>query len=168
MPATGATSGQPTSPALACPTAPPAASTAKPTASPPQDRRRLAAGESAVRAEVCAAQAEAGNVILLDDTPCRRWIEEWTNWSPSRPPVRSVDATPGALNKLAKGFSAVPVTGGGGSSGSQRPGTQRPGSGGANAQMAELARASGLRGGTSGGGLPGMPGGSLQGMPGGL
>lgn len=119
-----------------------------------------------VRAEPFAAQAEAGNVILIEPSGKNHWIEAYLDELESFPDgdADQVDATSGAFNKLIAGASSVPVTTGSGSApgaaqqATSSPGQDRPAGGLPGGLM-------GLPGGRNG--LFGVPGGGLMGMGGG-
>lgn len=70
-------------------------------------------GEKRVRAEPFAAQAEAGNVILVEN-PLRHWLDEYLDELIGFPEglADQVDASSGAFNKLTEGNTASPVTSG--------------------------------------------------------
>jgi predicted phage terminase large subunit-like protein len=65
-----------------------------------------------VRAEPFAAQAEAGNVILVEPPPNRNWLGAYLDELEAFPEgdADQVDATSGAFNKLTEGNTSVPVT----------------------------------------------------------
>lgn len=124
-----------------------------------------------VRAEPFAAQAEAGNVVLIEG----RWIQEFLDELEDFPEglADQVDATSGAFNKLIEGNTSVPCTGSGpgGAGGAGQPGMQQQ----------QLSQGQGGfqglpgMGGAGGMGLPSLPpglfspangGGGSQGIPG--
>lgn len=124
-----------------------------------------------VRAEPFAAQAEAGNVVLIEG----RWNQEFLDELEDFPEglADQVDASSGAFNKLIEGNTSVPCTGagpGGGAGGASAalPGGQQqiPSQGG-------FPGMPGMPGMAGRGGLPNLPpglfsgsGGGSQGVPG--
>ena len=121
-----------------------------------------------VRAEPFAAQAEAGNVILIEPPGNRNWLAAFLDELEAFPEgdADQVDATSGAFNRLIEGSASVPVTAAG-------PGAAQGGGGGGDQPSASLQAARAAQGvyNTPGGGgfigMPGgRPGGGFQGMPG--
>jgi predicted phage terminase large subunit-like protein len=136
-----------------------------------------------VRAEPFAAQAEAGNVILIEPSANRDWHADYLDELVGFPDgsADQVDATSGAFNKLIEGNASVPVTslpgagaGAGGGGGSAPPPKNAAGGSDAPPYDSVAAAAPGAypgqrgfgSGGQAPGGLMGRPGGSPGGFPG--
>jgi predicted phage terminase large subunit-like protein len=97
-----------------------------------------------VRAEPFAAQAEAGNVILVEPPGSRNWLAAFLDELEAFPDGEAdqVDATSGAFNRLIEGNAAVPVTATGGAAG----------------KLTEGANAAALTAARAGGGIHNTPG----------
>lgn len=126
-----------------------------------------------VRAEPFAAQAEAGNVIMIEPPGTRNWLAAYLDELEAFPEgdADQVDASSGAFNKLIEGNASVPVATSAAATAGLSPDAVN-GSAGASSTLGKPQQAGGGgggfigqgtgRGGGGGGGFIGFPGAAPQ------